>query len=93
MTIHVVVMGDPFVGLIHPCKIYNILRLGTPVLYIGPAESHITDLWTPPNTENSPSSPGFKSQVSSFKFSPDQSPGSTLDVRCSAFAVRPAVSS
>lgn len=40
---HVVVMGDPFVGIIHPCKIYNILALGAPFLYIGPEESHIGD--------------------------------------------------
>ena len=26
--LHVVVMGDPFVGTIHPCKIYNILTVG-----------------------------------------------------------------
>lgn len=37
-------MGDPFVGVVHPCKIYNILRLGIPFLYIGPPESHVTDL-------------------------------------------------
>lgn len=42
--LHVVVMGDPYVGIVHPCKVYNILALGTPLLYIGPAESHITDL-------------------------------------------------
>jgi len=42
--LHVVVMGDQFVGIVHPSKIYNILALGIPVLYIGPAESHITDL-------------------------------------------------
>jgi len=42
--LHVVVMGDPFVGIVHPCKVYNILRLGIPFLYIGPAESHIADL-------------------------------------------------
>ena len=42
--LHVVVMGDAFVGIVHPCKIYNILNLGIPFLYIGPAESHITDL-------------------------------------------------
>src|SRR3954451_14666343 len=38
--LHVVVMGDPFVGIIHPCKIYNVLAIGSPVLYIGPEESH-----------------------------------------------------
>lgn len=41
---HVVVMGDPFVGIVHPCKIYNILEVGAPVLYIGPAESHVSDI-------------------------------------------------
>jgi hypothetical protein len=42
--LHVVVMGDPFVGIIHPCKIYNILLTGIPFLYIGPEESHITEI-------------------------------------------------
>jgi len=42
--LHVVVMGDPFVGIVHPCKVYNILRLGIPFLYLGPPQSHIADL-------------------------------------------------
>ncbi len=42
--LHVVVMGDPFVGTIHPCKIYNILTVGAPVLYIGPEPSHLADI-------------------------------------------------
>ena len=42
--LHVVVMGDPFVGIVHPSKIYNALTLGIPILYVGPSESHITDL-------------------------------------------------
>jgi colanic acid biosynthesis glycosyl transferase WcaI len=42
--LHVVVMGDPFVGIVHPCKIYNIISLGIPVLYIGPDEGHIPDM-------------------------------------------------
>ena len=42
--LHVVVMGDPFVGIIHPCKVYNIMAVGSPILYIGPDESHVTDL-------------------------------------------------
>ena len=42
--LHVVVMGDPFVGIIHPCKVYNIRRLGTAFIYIGLAESHISEL-------------------------------------------------
>ena len=42
--LHVVVMGDPYVGIIHPCKVYNIMTIGSPMLYIGPEESHVTDL-------------------------------------------------
>jgi len=41
---HVVVMGTSFVGITHPCKIYNILSIGTPVLYIGPRPSHVTEI-------------------------------------------------
>ncbi len=37
-------MGDPFVGIVHPCKVYNIRALGIPYLYIGPPESHVTEL-------------------------------------------------
>ncbi len=42
--LHVVVMGDPFVGIVHPCKIYNILNVGAPVLYIGPPVSHLSEI-------------------------------------------------
>jgi len=41
---HVVVMGNGFVGLVHPCKIYNILAVGAPVIYIGPQPSHVTEI-------------------------------------------------
>lgn len=42
--LQVVVMGEPFIGIVHPCKIYNILTVGVPFLYIGPPESHVTDI-------------------------------------------------
>jgi colanic acid biosynthesis glycosyl transferase WcaI len=42
--LHVVVMGDPFVGMVHPCKVYNILRIGSPLLYVGPKPSHISNI-------------------------------------------------
>jgi hypothetical protein len=42
--LHVVVMGEAFVGLVHPCKIYNILSVAAPVLYIGPQPSHVSDI-------------------------------------------------
>ncbi len=42
--LQIVVMGDAFVGIVHPCKLYNILRIGSPFLYIGPAESHVSEI-------------------------------------------------
>ena len=43
--LQVVVMGEVFVGMIHPCKIYNVLMVGAPVVYLGPEESHIADVF------------------------------------------------
>lgn len=42
--LHVVVMGDPFVGIVHPSKVYNIRRIGLPFLYIGPPASPVAEL-------------------------------------------------
>jgi len=42
--LHIVVMGAPLVGIVHTCKIYNIMCVGSPVLYIGPSQSHIMDI-------------------------------------------------
>ncbi len=41
---HVVVMGNAMLGLVHPCKIYNMLAVGAPVIYIGPQPSHVTEI-------------------------------------------------
>src|SRR5215217_6936299 len=37
-------MGDEFVGIVHPCKVYNIISIGAPALYVGPTPSHVTDI-------------------------------------------------
>jgi colanic acid biosynthesis glycosyl transferase WcaI len=42
--LHAIVMGDAMPGIVHPCKIYNVLTVGSPFLYIGPRESHIGEL-------------------------------------------------
>jgi colanic acid biosynthesis glycosyl transferase WcaI len=42
--LQVVVMGNQYVGIVHPCKIYNVLAVKKPFLYIGPKESHVTDI-------------------------------------------------
>jgi len=38
------VMGEKFVGIVHPCKVYNIMSVGASTLYIGPTPSHVTDI-------------------------------------------------
>jgi len=43
-NLHIVAMGDPFVGLVHPCKGYNLLSLGLPFVVVGPPESHLGDI-------------------------------------------------
>lgn len=43
-NVHVVTMGDEVVGIVHPCKVYGALAVGRPVLFFGPAESHIGDI-------------------------------------------------
>ena len=42
--LHVVVMGEKFVGIVHPCKVYNIMSIGALALYIGPEPSHVTEI-------------------------------------------------
>src|SRR5215831_2885479 len=44
--LHVVVMGDAFGGIVHPSKIYNILKVGAPFLFIGPDESFVSQIIT-----------------------------------------------
>jgi colanic acid biosynthesis glycosyl transferase WcaI len=41
---NVVTMGDGMVGIVHPCKIYTILEVGKPFIYIGPQISHVQDI-------------------------------------------------
>ena len=31
-------------GLVHPCKIYNMLAVGAPLIYVGPRPSHVTEI-------------------------------------------------
>jgi glycosyltransferase involved in cell wall biosynthesis len=42
--VHVVSLGEPMVGIIHPCKIYGAMSAGKPILFFGPRPSHISDL-------------------------------------------------
>jgi colanic acid biosynthesis glycosyl transferase WcaI len=42
--IQVVILGNGLVGFTHPNKIYGAMFLRKPILYIGPKESHATDI-------------------------------------------------
>ena len=42
--LHIVAMGEAFVGLVHPCKVYNLLSLGLPWVGLGPKDCHLADL-------------------------------------------------
>ncbi|MBI2095123.1 MAG: glycosyltransferase family 4 protein [Candidatus Omnitrophica bacterium] len=42
--LHVVVMGEKFAGIVHPCKIYGILAVGRPFVLVGPRDCAIGDL-------------------------------------------------
>lgn len=42
--IQVVILGDNLVGFTHPNKIYGALFIGKPIIYIGPENSHVTEI-------------------------------------------------
>lgn len=42
--VHMVSMGDKMSGCVHPCKIYNILALAKPILFLGDKNNHIYDM-------------------------------------------------
>jgi hypothetical protein len=42
--VHLVTMGDEVVGIVHPSKIYGAMAVARPVLFLGPADSHVGDL-------------------------------------------------
>lgn len=42
--IQVVILGDGQVGYTHPNKVYGAMYIGKPILYIGPKNSHVSDI-------------------------------------------------
>jgi len=42
--VQVVIMGNNQVGFTHPNKIYGAMYIGKPILYIGPKQSHVTEI-------------------------------------------------
>jgi glycosyltransferase involved in cell wall biosynthesis len=42
--VHLVMVGDDMVGVVHPCKIYGAMAVGRPILLIGPNPCHASDI-------------------------------------------------
>lgn len=42
--VHLVAMGEPMVGVVHPCKIYGAMAVGRPILMLGPRPCHVSDI-------------------------------------------------
>jgi glycosyltransferase involved in cell wall biosynthesis len=42
--VHVVSLGDAMAGIVHPCKVYGAMARARPILYVGPSESHVTEM-------------------------------------------------
>jgi colanic acid biosynthesis glycosyl transferase WcaI len=42
--VHLVAVGEKIVGICHPCKIYGSMAVARPVLSLGPAECHASDI-------------------------------------------------
>lgn len=42
--VHLVTVGEPMVGIVHPSKVYGALAVGRPILLVGPRESHVGEL-------------------------------------------------
>ena len=42
--VHLVAMGDAMSGIVHPCKVYGVLKVHRPVLAVAPAQSHVAEI-------------------------------------------------
>ena len=42
--VHLVLMSEELVGIVHPCKVYGAMAVSKPVLFMGPIPSHISEI-------------------------------------------------
>ena len=42
--VQVVSLGDEMAGIVHPCKVYGAMGIARPILFLGPAESHVSEM-------------------------------------------------
>jgi len=42
--VHVVTLDRRAVGIVHPCKVYGAMATGRPILFVGPAVCHVSEI-------------------------------------------------
>jgi colanic acid biosynthesis glycosyl transferase WcaI len=42
--VQVVSLGDEMAGIVHPCKVYGAMAIARPILFLGPPDSHVSEM-------------------------------------------------
>jgi colanic acid biosynthesis glycosyl transferase WcaI len=42
--VQVVSLGDDMAGIVHPCKVYGAMGIARPILFLGPPDSHVSEM-------------------------------------------------
>jgi len=42
--VQVVSLGDAIAGIVHPCKVYGAMGIARPILFLGPPDSHVSEM-------------------------------------------------
>jgi colanic acid biosynthesis glycosyl transferase WcaI len=42
--VHVVSLGEQMAGIVHPCKVYGAMGIARPILFLGPPDSHVSEM-------------------------------------------------
>ena len=42
--VQVVSLGDEMAGIVHPCKVYGAMGIARPILFLGPPNSHVSEM-------------------------------------------------
>jgi colanic acid biosynthesis glycosyl transferase WcaI len=42
--VQVVSLGEEMAGIVHPCKVYGAMGIARPILFLGPPDSHVSDM-------------------------------------------------
>jgi glycosyltransferase involved in cell wall biosynthesis len=42
--VQIVSLGDSMAGIVHPCKVYGAMSTSRPILFLGPPDSHVSEM-------------------------------------------------